>query len=134
MKILILHGPNMNLLGLRSAKLGTNITLDKVNRSLRKEMKNSDVELKIFQTNDESKAVSFLNRNRNKAHGLIFSPGVWSHSGYMIQEVLNLIDLPFVTVHFGKTDGMILTPKKIIVNKNPVEAYLDGLKELLNCC
>ena len=131
MKILVLHGPNLNLLGLRSAKLGTNITLDKVNRALRREVRNSEVELKILQTHDEAKAVTFLHYNRNKAHGLVFAPGPWYQSGVIIKDTLEIIQLPYVTVHFEKTDEMILNPLSIIINENPVNSYTEGLKKII---
>lgn len=131
MKILVLHGPNLNLLGLRSAKLGTNITLDKVNSALRTEVRISEVELKILQTHDEAKAVTFLHRNRNKHQGLLFSPGVWSHCGYIIKDVLDIIQMSFVTIHFEKPIEVIFQPDEIIINEDPVKAYIEGIKKLM---
>ena len=58
MKLLIIHGPNMNLFGIRSSKKGDNITLDKINRHLRKFVRDKEIELKIIQTHNESKIVS----------------------------------------------------------------------------
>ena len=54
MRVLILHGPNMNLFGIRSSKKGDNITLDKINRHLRKLISSKNIELKIIQTHNES--------------------------------------------------------------------------------
>ena len=63
MKILILHGPNMNLIGLRSFHNAQCITLDKINRNLKIRTRNTNIKLKILQTHNEAKAVSFLHRN-----------------------------------------------------------------------
>ena len=123
MKILILHGPNMNLLGLRSAKIGAQVTLDRVNRALRKEVRNKEIDLKILQTHDEGKAVTFLHRNRNKAQGLIFSPGAWIHSGYVINDTLDLIE---------KQDSTLFPSELSVCEENPIEAYIQCLKQLLN--
>ena len=71
MKILIIHGPNMNLLGLRSASKGKKVTLDKVNRHIRRYIRNKGIEIKIIQAHDENKVVSYLHRNRNKFDGII---------------------------------------------------------------
>lgn len=131
MKILVLHGPNLNLLGLKSVKLGTNITLDKVNHALRREVRNSEVVLKILQTHDEAKAVTFLHRNSNKAQGLLFAPGPWNQSGVLIKDTLEIIQLPYVTVHFEKTDEMILNPLSNIINENPINSYIEGLKKII---
>ena len=131
MTILVLHGPNLNLLGLRSAKLGSTITLNKVNRALRRAIRNSEIELKILQTHDEAKAVTFLHCNSNKAQGLLFAPGPWYQSGVLIKDTLEIIQLPYVTVHFEKTDEMILNPLSIIINENPVNSYTEGLKKII---
>ena len=64
MKILILYGPNINLFGLWSSKNKSTITLDKVNRYIRKHCSKKNIELKILQTNSESKAISYVQRNR----------------------------------------------------------------------
>ena len=90
MKLLILHGPNMNLFGIRSSKEGKNITLDKINRHLRKFVRNKDIELKIMQTHNESKAVSYLHRNRKKIDGIILIPGAWKYSGYILKETIDI--------------------------------------------
>ncbi len=83
MKILIIHGPNMNLFGLRSAKSNQNITLDKINKHIRKYVRNLKLEIKIIQTHNEDKVVSYLHRNRTKFDGLILTPGVWQKSAYI---------------------------------------------------
>ncbi len=75
MKILVLHGPNLNLIGVRSAQTGKRVTLDKVNRELRRKARELETTLKILQTHDAAKAITFLLRNRNKADGLLFAPG-----------------------------------------------------------
>ena len=127
MKILILHGPNMNLLGIRSSKIGTKVTLDKVNRALRIQIRKKDIELKIFQTHNEAKAVTFLHRNRNKAQGLVFSPGAWYQSGYVIKDTLDLIKIPYNTVCFEKNDSMLFPAELNVGDENPIEAYIKSL-------
>ena len=77
MRILILHGPNMNLFGVESSKVGQRLTLDKINRYIRKYIRDKSIEIKIIQTHNEVKAVSYLHRNRNKFDGVIITPGVW---------------------------------------------------------
>ena len=95
--ILVIYGPNMNLIGLR--KKG--VTLDKLNRYLRKLVRGNYL-LKVIQTNDESKAATFLQRYRNQATGVILLPGPWQQCGYVLKDALDLINLPFVTVSSGE--------------------------------
>ena len=71
--VLIIHGPNMNLLGHRKIEANPNITLDKLNRNLRKVAKSLDMKVKIIQTNDEIRAVTAIQRQRNKIFGILIS-------------------------------------------------------------
>ncbi len=100
--VLIIHGPNMDLLGHRKIEANPNITLDKLNRSLRKVAKSLNMKVKIIQTNDETKAATTIQRQRNKTSGILFFPGPWQKSGYVLQDILKLLSIPFVTISVGE--------------------------------
>jgi len=100
--VLIIHGPNMNLLGHRKLEANPNITLDKLNRNLRKVAKSLDMNVKIIQTNDEARAATTIQRQRNKTGGILFFPGPWQKSGYVLQDILKLLSIPFVTISLGE--------------------------------
>ena len=100
--VLIIHGPNMDLLGHRKIEANPNITLDKLNRNLRKVAKSLDMKVKIIQTNDEIRAVTTIQRQRNKTNGILFFPGSWQQSGYVLQNTLKLLSIPFATVSVGE--------------------------------
>ena len=72
MNILFLQGPNLNLLGIKSVNTKSKLTLDKLNKAVKKESKKLDINLKTLQTHKEFQAINFLQRNRNWADGLIF--------------------------------------------------------------
>ncbi|MBC8256414.1 MAG: type II 3-dehydroquinate dehydratase [Candidatus Marinimicrobia bacterium] len=99
--ILVIHGPNMNLLGHRKIEANPNITLDKLNKNLRKVANGLELKLKIIQTNDESRAVNIVQRQRNKICGLLLFPGPWQKSAYALQDTLELLSIPFVTISLG---------------------------------
>ncbi len=100
--ILIIHGPNMNLLGHRTIEASPNITLDKLNRNLRRIAGKLELKLKIFQTQDEARAVTIVQRQRNKFCGLLLFPGPWQKSAYTLQDTLELLSIPFVTISLGE--------------------------------
>ena len=108
MKILILHGPNTNLIGVWAAKNKQRITLDKINQHIRKFIHNKDLSIKIIQTHNENKAVSYIQKNRNKIDGLIITPGAWQHSAFILKDLLDLIELPFITVSYTKNEKINL--------------------------
>ena len=111
--ILIIHGPNMNLLGHRTIEASHNITLDKLNRNLRRIAGKLELKLKIFQTQDEARAVTIVQRQRNKICGLLLFPGPWQKSGYTLQDTLKLLSLPFVTISLGEKAEVLLGLKNI---------------------
>jgi len=105
MNILVLQGPNLNLIGIRSAQLGQRITLDKINRSLRRAAKDYDLELKFLQTHRIDKALTFIQRNRNAADGILIAPMAWARYELALLETLQLVNLPVVQVLFDEEFG-----------------------------
>ena len=92
----------MNLLGHRKIEASPNITLDKLNKNLRKVASRLELKLKIVQTNDEARAVTIVQRQRNKFCGLLLFPGPWQKSAYTLQDTLELLSIPFVTISLGE--------------------------------
>jgi len=109
MKILIIHGPNLNLLGVWSSKNDSKrLTLDKVNQGIRKYIRNKDIDVKILQLNSEDKIVSYIQKNRNKIDGIIITPGPLQKSGYILKDLLELLETPFITISYNKNDKVSL--------------------------
>ena len=100
MNILVLHGPNMNLIGVRSSRVGDRVTLDKIDTALKRKANQLDITLKTLQTHYAGKAITFLQRNRNWADGILFTPGPWSKSYYDILDTLKLVQIPTVEIYF----------------------------------
>lgn len=108
MKLLIIHGPNLNLLGIWSSKNKQNITLDKVNRHIRRYIRDKDLHTKIIQSHNESKIVSYIQNNRNKIDAIIIVPGPWQYSAYTLSELLELVEIPFITLAYKVKDHIKL--------------------------
>ena len=128
MRLLVIHGPNMNLCGLRSSKKGETITLDKINRHLRRSIRDKDIDLKIMQSHNEVKIVSYLHRNRNKFDGIILVPGIWQECGYILNDTLLLFELQYITVHIDKGQKeQLFKGKKIIYNDNIYDSFSEAI-------
>ena len=108
MKILILYGPNINLFGLWSSKYNKKDTLDKINRNVKQSIKNKNIQLKIMQTNSESKAISYIQKNRKKINAIILVPGPWQYSAYGLADLFELIDIPFISITYKIKDHIKL--------------------------
>ncbi len=130
--ILIIHGPNTNLIGLISSNNCTRITLDKLNRHIRKHIRNKNVSIKIIQTNNEDKAVSYLQKNRNKFNGIVISPGVWQLSAFVLKDLLDILKKPFITVSYRDNEKVsILSGCKDIHNSNIFLAYETAIDSMI---
>ena len=81
-----------------------NFTLDKINRNIKSYIKNKEIQLKILQTNSESKAISYLQKNRKKIDGIIIIPGPWQYSAYGLADLFELIEIPFITIAYKEKD------------------------------
>ena len=101
-KILIIQGPNMNLLGHRYKDTKTKITLGKLNAHLRTTAKKHKIKLVIIQTNDESKAATILQRQRNKICSTLLFPGPWQQSGFVLKDTMELLKIPYITISLGE--------------------------------
>ena len=140
MNILILQGPNLNMLGLKSSKTKATVTLDKINSALKKHVKGKNVSLKLLQTHKQFQAVNFLQRNRNWADGILFIPTSWARNEFTILETLELINLKTAVVYFNEPFSFGTDEQESIIvgdyiqsfSGDPLEACVTGLEHLLS--
>ncbi len=119
MNILILHGPNLNMLGVKSSTNNETLTLDKLNKKLRLYVRNSNIKLKIIQTHKEYIALNFIQRNRNKADGLIIIPTSWAKYNQTILETIILSNMKTATVYFDEPYNLGTSESEsILISKN----------------
>ena len=100
--ILVIHGPNMGLIGHRSIATKKRLSLDKINKCLRKEAKVAGYNLRVIQTNSEALATTKIQRLRNKISGIIIFPGPWQKTAHIIKDTLEILQIPFVTISTGE--------------------------------
>ena len=98
MKILILHGPNLNLIGSKSAEIGQKITIDKINTGIRRHIRNEDIQLKILQTHKQFHAINFIQRNRNWADFFLLAPMSWARFEYTILDALKISNINTIQI------------------------------------
>lgn len=132
MKILIIHGPNLNLFGLWSAKNNTKVTINKVNSSIRKYSNGKNIELKIIQSHSEPKIVSYIQNNRNKIDGIIITPGPWQYSGYVLSELFDLINIPFITITYKVREHIkLLNGFENLIDEDIIRAQKDAIELMI---
>lgn len=101
MKILVLHGPNLNLLGSREPDLYGSMRLDEINGKLIELGKELGVEIKCVQSNHEGELIDVLHDARTGADGVVFNPGGYTHTSVAIRDAITAIQIPVIEVHLS---------------------------------
>lgn len=99
--VLIIHGPNLNMLGKRDKKYYGNMSLDDINMMIREKCSKIDFTADIIQSNNEGDIISKINEAVDKYHGLILNPGAYTHYSIAIRDAVEILDIPVIEVHLS---------------------------------
>jgi 3-dehydroquinate dehydratase-2 len=100
-RVLVLHGPNLNLLGQREQSVYGRMTLGEVNRALIDLAKREGAELDIRQSNSEGELVTWIQEARGRFDAIVINPAAYTHTSVAIRDALAAVDLPAVEVHLS---------------------------------
>lgn len=98
-KVLVINGPNLNLLGQREPEVYGNTTLDQINEQLTDLARAAGVELEFFQSNHEGDIIDCIHREGPACDGLIINPAAFTHYSYAIRDAIAAIGVPTIEVH-----------------------------------
>jgi 3-dehydroquinate dehydratase-2 len=101
MKLLIVHGPNLNLLGSRELSVYGSQTLDEVNAAITAEASLLDVEVEIHQTSREGEIIELLHEGIGKVDGAVLNPAAYSHTSRAIADAIRAVPFPVVEAHLS---------------------------------
>jgi len=101
LKILVLHGPNLNLLGTREPTIYGAITLDELNSSLIKLGKELGVSIESRQSNVEGELVNWIQEAKQRFDGLVFNPAAYTHTSIALRDAIVGVGIPMVEVHLS---------------------------------
>lgn len=100
-RVLVLHGPNLQLLGQREPEIYGHTTLDDLNASLIELGQARGLQVRCLQSNHEGVWLDEIGAASKSADGLVINPGAWTHTSVAIHDALRSIDLPVIEVHLS---------------------------------
>ena len=101
MKVLVVHGPNLNLLGTRELSVYGTATLEDVNNELEKEAVELGIDLEVRQSSSEGEIVDFLHGGIGRVSGALLNPAAYSHTSRAIADAVRAVPYPVIEVHLS---------------------------------
>ena len=139
MRILLINGPNLNLLGKRDKSIYGDKTLSEIESILKKEAKSLGAEVVSFQSNSEGALIDFIQKNSPRAGGIIINPGALTHYGLSLRDALADSGLPVIEVHLSniyarekwRAKSVIAPVAKAQISGSGWQGYVEALKILV---
>ena len=139
MNILVINGPNLNLLGEREPELYGTDTLDELMMWLANCSECIEHDFKFYQSNHEGEIIDFIHDERHWTQGIIINPGAFTHYSYAIMDAIKSVNIPTVEVHITDLKKRDDFRKKSVIAPACIKqigglgkySYLEGVKELI---
>ncbi len=126
LKVLLINGPNLNLLGQRQPEIYGSTTLKDIEEKVSKRARELEVDLRCFQSNHEGAIVDFLQQEGPTASGIIINPGALTHYSYTLRDALEAIDKPTIEVHITNIHGREWFRRRTVTG-DAADAVIAGL-------
>tara|TARA_B100001248_G_scaffold250698_1_gene225045 strand:+ start:75 stop:521 length:447 start_codon:yes stop_codon:yes gene_type:complete len=100
-KIIVLNGPNLNLLGEREKNQYGSLSLEEIEKNCKKYTSKNNIDLSFFQSNIEGELINKIQNSRNNHHGLIINAGGYTHTSVAIHDALKILKIPIIELHIS---------------------------------
>lgn len=140
MKLYIINGPNLNMLGIREPEIYGKLTLQNIESKIKLYCSKNQIDVELYQSNHEGEIVDIIQSAYQKADGIIINPAAYTHTSVAILDALKAVNVDTVEVHlsdvderedFRKLSYVSLFAKKVIKGKG-AEGYIEAIDFFLN--
>ena len=139
MNILVINGPNLNLLGTREPEIYGTDTLEELMMWLETSLKGSDHSFKFIQSNHEGEIIDTIHDERHWAEGILLNPAAFTHYSYAIRDAISAVQIPTVEVHLSDINKREEFRQLSVISQVCIDkvfglgkdSYLEGLKLLI---
>ncbi len=140
MRILVLHGPNLNMLGVRETDIYGTTTLAKINGALKALSAELGVEIAFYQTNSEADLIEQLHNVAEHYEAVVFNPAAYTHYSIALRDAVSMLRLPVVEVHLSniharesfRHNSVIAPVVAGQISGFGIDSYLLGLRAAVN--
>lgn len=140
MKIMVINGPNLNMLGIREPDIYGKTTYKNLCQMIEDYCKEKNVEVEIYQSNHEGDLVDKIQSTYNTFDGIVINPGAYTHTSVAILDALKAVALPTVEVHISDVDSReefrrinyVRLACETVISGKGVVGYTDAIDYLLN--
>ncbi len=101
MKVLVIHGPNLNLLGDRETDIYGQTSLEEIDQALKDRAKSDGIDIECFQSNHEGDIVEKIQSGKDEVDGLLINPAAFTHYSIALRDAISAVELPVVEVHLS---------------------------------
>ncbi|MSA96561.1 type II 3-dehydroquinate dehydratase [Finegoldia sp. BIOML-A2] len=140
MKLYIINGPNLNMLGIREPEIYGKLTLQDIESKIKLYCAKNQIDVEFYQSNHEGEIVDIIQSAYKKADGIIINPAAYTHTSVAILDALKAVDVDTIEVHlsdvderedFRKFSYVSLFAKKVIKGKG-ADGYIEAIDFFLN--
>lgn len=139
-KIAIVHGPNLNLLGQRNPEVYGNLTLEQLEAAVAERAAERGAEVEAFQSNHEGELIDALHAAGKSCQGVIFNPGGFSHTSVALRDAVEASRIPVIEVHISNIHGrehfrrtsLTAAAAQACISGMGLQGYLSALEALLD--
>lgn len=140
MKLYIINGPNLNMLGIREPEIYGKLTLQDIESKIKLYCSKNQIDVEFYQSNHEGEIVDIIQSAYKKADGIVINPAAYTHTSVAILDALKAVDIDTIEVHlsdvderedFRKLSYVSLFAKKVIKGKG-ADGYIEAIDFFLN--
>jgi 3-dehydroquinate dehydratase II len=139
MRIMIIHGPNLNLLGEREPDVYGNLSLDQINEHLENLAVSLKVQLLFFQSNHEGAIIDFIHQHRKDCNGIVINPGALTHYSYALRDAIKAVNISCIEVHLSDVYSREPFRRVSVIKEHclqqisglGLQSYIQGLENLV---
>ncbi|MCR5234722.1 MAG: type II 3-dehydroquinate dehydratase [Lachnospiraceae bacterium] len=141
MKIRVINGPNLNMLGIREPDIYGKVTYDDLKKMIEEHCREREIDVEVLQSNHEGDLVDMIQECYGNVEGIVINPGAYTHTSVALLDALKAVSVPAVEVHISEVDkreefrqiSYIRSACIKTITGHGIQGYIEAIDHLANC-